>query len=277
MAIKLMYITNRPEVANIAENAGVDRIFVDMEYIGKEKRQGGLDTVQSHHTVEDVKKIRNCLKSAELLVRVNPIHEATEEYCSSEEEINAVVEAGADIIMLPYFTKPSEVEKFINIVGGRSKTMPLLESANAYKCIDEILDVQGIDELFIGLNDLSLDLGKKFMFGLLADGTVEELCVKFRRRKIVYGFGGIAAIGTGILPAEAILKEHYRLGSTSVILSRSFCNYEAIDDLKVIEEKFNVGVRSLRSFEKEIELHSRYFEKNEEFVKKCISEVVNKR
>ena len=57
MAIKLMYITNRPEVANIAENAGVDRIFVDMEYIGKEKRQGGLDTVQSHHTVEDVKKI----------------------------------------------------------------------------------------------------------------------------------------------------------------------------------------------------------------------------
>ena len=115
------------------------------------------------------------------------------------------------------------------------------------------------------------------MFELLADGTVEELCVKFRRRKIVYGFGGIAAIGTGILPAEAILKEHYRLGSTSVILSRSFCNYEAIDDLKVIEEKFNVGVRSLRSFEKEIELHSRYFEKNEEFVKKCISEVVNKR
>ena len=114
------------------------------------------------------------------------------------------------------------------------------------------------------------------MFELLSDGTVEELCLKFRRRKLAYGFGGIAAIGTGILPAEAILKEHYRLGSTSVILSRSFCNYERISDLKAIEEKFNVGIRSLRSFEKEIELHSRYFEENEEFVKKCISEVIKR-
>ena len=52
--LKLMYITNRPEVAQIAEQAGVDWIFVDMEFIGKDARQGGLDTVQNHHTVEDV-------------------------------------------------------------------------------------------------------------------------------------------------------------------------------------------------------------------------------
>ena len=44
MALKLMYITNRPEVAQIAESAGVDRIFVDLEYIGKAQRQGGMDT-----------------------------------------------------------------------------------------------------------------------------------------------------------------------------------------------------------------------------------------
>ena len=33
MALKLMYITNKPEIAQIAESSGVDRIFVDMEYI----------------------------------------------------------------------------------------------------------------------------------------------------------------------------------------------------------------------------------------------------
>ena len=38
MALKLMYITNRPEIAQIAETAGVDRIFVDLEYIGKKDR-----------------------------------------------------------------------------------------------------------------------------------------------------------------------------------------------------------------------------------------------
>ena len=58
MALKLMYITNRPDVAQIAESSGVDRIFVDMEYIGKADRQGGMDTVQSHHTVDDIKNYK---------------------------------------------------------------------------------------------------------------------------------------------------------------------------------------------------------------------------
>ena len=62
--LKLMYITNDPEIASIAENAGVDRIFVDMEYIGKSDRQGGMDTVQSFHTVEDVKRIRKAIKKS---------------------------------------------------------------------------------------------------------------------------------------------------------------------------------------------------------------------
>ena len=51
MPLKLMYITNNPEVATIVEHAGVDRIFIDMEFIGKDARQGGLDTVQNHHTM----------------------------------------------------------------------------------------------------------------------------------------------------------------------------------------------------------------------------------
>ena len=54
MAIKLMYITNRIKVAKIAESVGVDRIFVDMETLGKAERQRGMDTVKSFHTVEDV-------------------------------------------------------------------------------------------------------------------------------------------------------------------------------------------------------------------------------
>lgn len=37
--LKLMYITNSPEVASIADGAGVDRIFIDLEQYGKEKRQ----------------------------------------------------------------------------------------------------------------------------------------------------------------------------------------------------------------------------------------------
>ncbi len=256
MSLKLMYITNSPEVAQIAEACGVDRIFVDMEYIGKSDRQGGMDTVQSHHTVEDVRMIRKCLKRSQLLVRVNPIHGATENYGSSAQEIDAVIAGGADVIMLPYFKTVEEVRTFITLVAGRALTMLLVETPEAVEKIDEILALEGIDEVFVGLNDLSLGYGKKFMFELLADGTVEKLCMKFRLKGLPYGFGGIAALGKGMLPAERVIAEHYRLGSTCAILSRSFCNTALIEDMDEIRVVFQKGLREIRTFEEECRTHA---------------------
>ena len=80
MALTLMYITNNPITAQIAQEAGVDRIWIDMEYIGKDERQGGMDTVKNHHTIDDIKKMRPIVTNAELMVRVNPLHTATDDY-----------------------------------------------------------------------------------------------------------------------------------------------------------------------------------------------------
>ena len=273
MSLKLMYITNRPEIAQIAESAGVDRIFVDMEYIGKSDRQGGMDTVQSHHTIEDVAVIRNAITTADLLVRVNPIHNETENYCSSKEEIDAVIKNGADIIMLPYFKSVDEVREFVKIVDGRARTLPLLETVEAVDCIDEILDIDGIDEIFIGLNDLSLGYQKKFMFELLSDGTVEQLCHKFKKKGIPYGFGGIASLGKGMLPSEYVIKEHYRLGSTCSILSRSFCNIDMIKHFGVISSTFVNGIREIRELEKECERYMNYFTENKNEVARIVKSI----
>lgn len=271
--LKLMYITNRPEIAQIAETAGVDRIFVDMEYIGKTERQGGMDTVQSHHTVEDVARIRGAIGKAELMVRCNPIHRATSEYSSSAEEIDGIVKNGADIIMLPYFKSATEVKTFIDLVGGRARTLPLVETPEAVESIDEILDLSGVDEIYIGLNDLSLGYHKKFMFELLADGTVEKLCFKFRQKGIPYGFGGIASVGKGLLPAEKVIREHYRLGSTSVILSRSFCDVNKINHMGIISETFIDGIRQIREVEEECERHSTFFIRNEQEVEEKVRQI----
>ena len=265
MSLKLMYITNSPEVAQIAEDAGVDRIFVDMEYIGKDDRQGGMDTVQSHHTVEDIRRLRPVVKKAQLMVRINPIHSETAEYGSSREEIDAVIAAGADVIMLPYFKTVEEVRLFVDWVGGRARTFPLVETPEAVAAIDEILAVPGVDEIHVGLNDLSLGLGRKFMFELLADGTIEALSRKFRAAGMAFGFGGIASLGRGLLPSEYIIREHYRLGSTATILSRSFCNVHKIQDLKLIRRIFGDGVSQIRELEAECREHSAdsaYFAEN---------------
>ena len=82
-----MYITNQTNIAKIAEAAGVDRIFVDLEYIGKELRQGGMDTVQNRHTPADIAEIKAALTKSELLVRINPIHEKTNDYSSTGSNV----------------------------------------------------------------------------------------------------------------------------------------------------------------------------------------------
>ena len=259
MALKMMYITKDPEIARVAEDAGVDRIWVDLEYIGKATRQGGMDTVQSHHTIEDIKVIHGAINRSELLVRVNPIHEATADYGDSREEIEEAIAAGADRLMLPYFKTAAEVETFLDIVGGRVKNNLLLETPEAVEVIDEILALPGIDEVHIGLNDLSLGYGMPFLFDPLADGTVERLCLKFREAGIPYGFGGIASLGRGLLPAEYVIREHYRLGSTRAILSRSFCNTELSADLDEGRIAFTTRLRQIRAFERECEQHAAFF------------------
>ena len=273
MYMKLMYITNNPAVARIAEDAGVDWIFLDMEIIGKAFRQSGLDTVQNHHTVDDIKRIRKTISKAKLLVRVNPIHDALENYPSSRDEIDAAIEAGADILMLPYFKTVEEVKTFIHLVNGRAKTLLLLETIEAANLIDEILEVPGIDMIHLGLNDMHLELGMKFMFELLADGTVERLGNKIKAKGIPFGFGGIATLDGGALPGSMVLKEHVRLGSSMVIVSRSFCDTKIVTDLKEVKRIFDTGISGLRALEKEVsQADTAYFEEN----RKAVVAAVNK-
>lgn len=238
-----MYITNDPQVALIGEQCGVDRLWVDMEWMGKEERQPG-DTVKSHHTLHDITKLRKVLTKSQLMTRVNPIHEG------SKKEIQESIERGAEVVMLPMWKTADEAKRFVEYVDGRATVNLLLETKEAWSVLNEVVTLPGVDEIYIGLNDLHLSLRKTFMFEMLADGTVDEICNVLKAGKIKYGFGGIGRIGGGLLPADHILAEHIRLGSQMVILSRSFCNTNLVHDLDEIQEDFQKGVKDLRDAEK---------------------------
>lgn len=267
--LKLFYITKNPAVARIAQAAGVDRIFVDMEYIGKAQRQGGMDTVQNHHTVEDVARLRPVLDQAELLVRVNPVHPG------SKDEIDRVVAAGADVIMLPMWQSVEQVRQFIRWVDGRAKTLLLLENQAAVDCLDRVVALPGVDEIHIGLNDLSISQGKKFLFQPLADGTVDAVCAKIKAAGIPFGFGGFGRLGGGTLPAAYIVAEHYRLGSSMSILSRAFCNTAQITDLKEIKRIFTSGVAELRQYEAQLSrAEDDFFALQHKKLQDCVEQIV---
>ena len=266
----LMYITNRIEIACIAEKNTVDRIFIDLETIGKEKRQGHVDSVKSKHSISDVSLIKNAISKAKLLVRVNPF------YAGTRKEVDEVIERGADIVMLPMYKTMEQVQHFVDYVGGRAKVLLLCETNEAASLVSETAALDGVSEMFIGLNDLHLAKNMKFMFELLADGTVDDLCSKMSKQNIPYGFGGIAQLNVGMLPAQYIIAEHYRLGSSMAILSRSFYDSSGVDEKSFVENLFKYGVKSIRSYEKDIIKESdEFFVKNHLSVVEKVNNIVN--
>lgn len=190
--------------------------MVDLETLGKSERQGHLDTVMNTHTVADVQNVRNSVPKGRLMARTNPLHKG------SQEEIDALIDAGADILMLPWFHSASEVREYSEIVDGRVRIHLLAETAGAKEHLRDCCTVKGVERVHIGLNDLSLELDRRFMFELLIDGTVEQMAEDLKQAGMPFGIGGVARVGEGLLPAERILVEHARLGSDAAILSRTF-------------------------------------------------------
>ena len=208
-----LFITNKPEIAAFVEHCGVTRIFLDLEVMGKLDRQGHLDSVISQHSITDVRPIKSVLQTAKLMVRINPLHD------SSQKEIDDVISSGADIIMLPMFQSAEEVKIVGDMIDGRAMFIPLVETYNAAMEINDIHDIESVDEIHIGLNDLHLDMKLKFMFQLLSNGFIDEIISQLTKP---FGIGGIARLGEGIIPADYVLAEHVRLKSSAVILSRAF-------------------------------------------------------
>lgn len=211
--LRLMLFTADPDLAAAAQDAGIDRIVVDLERRGKAERQQGYHLETSGHTMRDLQRVR-ARTSAEVLCRINPLHK-----CSCQE-IEAVIGAGADVLMLPMFRTPDEVRFFVDAVGDRAVTTLLLETREAVACAADLPDI-GFDELYVGINDLALAYNKHFAYELFSDGTVEQLRNIFQGRP--FGAGGITIMHYGRpIPAIMILQELARMRCSMVILRRAF-------------------------------------------------------
>lgn len=238
--LEFMMICNDADLAAQAVVSGVDRIFIDLETMGKHARQRGRNTVISSHSLDDVKAIRSRLPDSDILVRCNPLHS------KSGDEIDDIIVRGADVVMLPMFTTRAEVERMIELVNGRTKICLLVETAQALTRLPNILELSDhLHEVYFGLNDLHISLGLDFMFESLAGGLVELGMQQVRRKGVRTGFGGIGRMGMGAIPAEHILGEHVRLGSSVVILSRVFSQGGDIESMEG-------EIRKLRDEEKRI-------------------------
>lgn len=269
--MKYIHITNNPDLAKYISDCGVDLIMVDIETIGKSERQKNLDTVKSNHNLEDIIKIKRKLKntSTQLITRINPLHEKT------KNEIDIACSNGTDYIMLPMFSSKEEVEQVIHYINNRVKLILLFETPGSIHNVDTILKLNKIDEAYIGLNDLSIAYKLKFMFELLPSSLIELLATKFKEKKIPFGIGGISRIGKGTLDSRLILSEHVRLGSTRVIISRSFT--ERANTLNELNQKmdFKKEIKALTDEYKSIsKLNLDHLQKNRKIILNKLSKII---
>jgi 2-keto-3-deoxy-L-rhamnonate aldolase RhmA len=220
LMIDLLTITNNIAFAAACDALPGIRLFVDLERNGKAERQAGRNTFISTHQMGDVGLVKAQLQHTRLMVRVNPYDSA--QALAAQAEVDEVIAQGADMIMLPMFTTAAQLREFAAIVAGRVPLVPLLETAGALASLDDWITTPGIAEVFVGLNDLALSLGDRFMFEPLIQGHVERVAIAARQHGLRFGFGGIARVNEGLLPGQDVLAEHLRLGSQAVILSRTF-------------------------------------------------------
>lgn len=270
MGMKLLYITNDTEVARVADGAGVDEIFVDLETKSKKERQAGRNTVISNHTIDDVGRIKSVVSSATVLVRCNPVGDWT------PEEVDSVISAGADTIMLPFFRSAAEVSHFLACVDRRVDIRLLVETPDAVEDLDTILSLPEVNRIHIGLNDLHIAYNSHFMFEPFMNDKLVQISRVCRRHNVAFGIGGIAHLGSKLQPSpQSLLAEHRRLGSDSVILSRSFLDLKNVGRLADFSTVFESRVRELRDLELELKAwDDNEFLSNHLKLKKVIARVV---
>lgn len=214
----LTLFTNNLDLAKRADEAKINRIGLDLEVIGKSERQAHLNTWISDHKESDLPALRETLCKAELFVRTNPIHS------NSRDEIERLIDGGADVLMLPFFETVEEVQTFVDLVGTRAAVSLLVETAPATVRIEEIVQIKGVDEIHIGLNDLHLSIGLRNHFELLGSKLMEMLSDVVVQAGIPFGFGGIGRLGDERLPVppDLVYAQFPRLKANRALVSRVF-------------------------------------------------------
>jgi 2-keto-3-deoxy-L-rhamnonate aldolase RhmA len=205
-------------LAAAADAAGIDRIGVDLEHLGKRERQKMRATWLSPHAEEDLDVVRPALTRARLFARVNPMNP------DSSREIEAVLARGAQVLMLPMAADARQVSEFVRIVAGRATIVLLVEHVDAMKQLREIVAVSGVEEIHIGLNDLAISLGLRNRWMALGGDLVTEASVIVREAGLRFGLGGIARAGDANMPipSDLVYAQYARTGARAALISRSF-------------------------------------------------------
>ena len=192
--------------------AGAAGIVVDWERRGKARRQRGEGTQINEDTPEDLARMR-AATDGRLLCRINGFGPWT------AGEVDDAVRRGADEILLPMVRTTDEVDRTLELVGGRCGLGILVETQDG---VDRTsgLARRPLSRIYVGLNDLRIDRRAEQLFLPLVDGTVDAVRAQVASP---FGVGGLTLPGRGFpVSSDLLAAELVRTGADFTFLRRSF-------------------------------------------------------
>ena len=237
--LEFFFFTNNPVLANVANQFPcIDSVFIDLESLGKSKRQANTNSFLSTHLPSDISVIRSVLTSAILGVRINPINPST------PSEVDHAIDSGADVLMLPMFRDPEEVDILKSYVRNRCKIDLLFETPSAIQSISSF-HLQDIRKIHFGINDLSIAFSQPHMFSMYFHPLLRNAAHYLRSQSLSFGIGGIGAIDSQPYAPPLILAASRILSSTRLILSRSFLDSLDYTDKGSLVSSFDFQLKQI--------------------------------
>ncbi len=192
---------------------GFDALIVDLEREGKHHRQSGFDTQISAHTIDDLGAIRSTTDT-HIICRIDSMS------AGSSRQINDVIFAGADEILVPMVRHPREVEGALELADGRVGVGVMIETVDALRIVENLAELP-ISRAYLGLNDLWIERRTPNRFTALSDGTADK--VSSALGGIPFGVAGLTHPLLGSpLPCRHLVNELSRLGCGFTFLRRAF-------------------------------------------------------
>lgn len=195
----LTLMTASPAQAAAAQAAGVDRIGIDLEVRGKAERQVSRPSWIAGHSLDDLRAVASCLRTAKLFARIHPFA------LGGREELEQVLSLGAQVVMLPMFTSAAQAIEFVRAVDGRAVPVLLVETVPAVDDLDALLRSDRDFEIHVGLNDLGIGRGHASPFDMLVDPILEQISRRVRASSRRLAVGRLARPNDLSLPVPADL------------------------------------------------------------------------
>lgn len=192
--------------------AGADAVIVDWEWKDKDERQRGADTEINRFGLAELQAVRGAT-NGHVICRVNGMN------AGGREEIQSAIDAGADEIFLPMARSVEEVEELLELVNARAKASILIETVDAVHLAPQ-LGQMPLQRIYVGLNDLAIDLGNSNLFTAVADGWIDRIRPHIHTH---FGFGGLTLPDRGNpIPCRLLMSELVRTRCSFTFLRRSF-------------------------------------------------------